>query len=106
MGEIGLSAVPERAGLLTVKGTAELIFENFDQYDKWGADSTAKMEIIATGASGESLTYTMEKTRIIQATPHMSGRDRLIGPIEFESIYNDENTENLVTTLVNGDTVP
>lgn len=107
MGETGLSVQPERSGSLKVTGSAELIFEDFTEYAKWGSDTPVKMEVICTGPSGVSLKYEMTKTRITQITPHMSGRDRLTATMEWEAIYDsDAEVESLVVTLVNGDDAP
>lgn len=107
LGTSGLSREPDRSGILKVTGSMEVIFENTsDFYQYFDGATNVPIVITATGDSPRVLTYDMQQCRITQATPHMTGRERLVATIEFESIFNNASSENLQITLTNNRATP
>ncbi len=106
LGSAVLSREPDRSGILKVTGSAEFIYEDNTVFNWFDGTSVVPIVITATGASPRVLTYTMSKCRITQATPHMSGRERLVGTLEFESYFNDASSENLQIALTNNNATP
>jgi hypothetical protein len=97
----------DRTGVLRVTGTAEILFEDMTQYQKFDGSTNVSISVEAVGTGDSAnmyLTYLMQKCKLTQATPHMSGRERLASTLTWESVWNDANTENLVVKLGNSDT--
>lgn len=105
LGATNLAKEPDRSDVLKVTASVEVLFDSFTQYQKFQDDDDVAVEIVATNGT-ESLTYTMSKCRITQATPHMAGRERLKATYEITSYYNSTATENLQIELVNNDSTP
>ena len=104
LGSKVLGREPVRNGVLKVTWSAEVIFEDFTAYyNKF--DGVTDVDVAAACTNGtETITYNMDKCRILQATPPVSGRDRLKATLEGESFYNTDATENLQVLVVNTET--
>ena len=104
LGSKVLGREPVRNGVLRVTFTADAVFENFTAfYDSFDGVSDVDVQISSSNGT-ESIIYNFNKCRILQATPAVSGRDRLIATIEGESFYNTDATENVEVVLLNTDT--
>jgi hypothetical protein len=99
LGETTLNTEPDRTAVLRVTGSADIIFDSWTEYNLF-ANATDTSISVTSADSTYSLTYEMNKCRVTQATPHLSGRDRLRATIEWESFYNTDATENLKITVV------
>jgi hypothetical protein len=87
-------------------GTVEAYFSSWtDFYNSFDGSSVVDVAIKASRTS-ESLTYNLNKCRILQATPHAAGRERLIATVEFESYHDTTATESMQVVLVNNDATP
>lgn len=102
LGSTALAAEPDRNGVLRVTGSAELFMTNMS-FSNLDDGSTDQAIVIASVNNTHSLTYTMNKCRITQSTPHNSGRDRLIQTVTWEAFYNAAADENFQIQLVNSD---
>lgn len=105
LGSTSLAKEPDRAGVLRVTGSVEVLFDDFTQYTKFDGSTDVDVQIVATNTT-ESITYNMNKCRLSQATPAVEGRERLSATYEFESIYDTDATENVQIVLVNNDSTP
>jgi len=105
LGSTTLAKEPDRSDVIKVTASVEVLFDSFAQYQKFQDDDDVDVEIVSTNGT-ESLTYNLNKCRITQATPHMSGRERLKATYEITSFYNSDATENLQIVLVNNDSTP
>jgi hypothetical protein len=95
----------DRTGVLRVTGTAEVLFENMTQYAKYDGATQVSISVECdAGASSDSyLKYIMENCKLTQATPHMSGRERLASTLTWESVWASDAQENLQVLLGNDD---
>lgn len=105
LGSTTIGAEPDRNGVLKVTGQAEVAFSTTTDYDKFIAGADVDVQIIATNTT-QSLTYNMDKCRLLQATPHINARERLLATYQWEAFYNSDATENFQVVLVNGDATP
>ena len=105
LGSTGLGAEPDRSVVLKVSASIDLLFDDFTEYDKFSAESDVDIQIVADNGT-ESLTYNLDKCRILSATPAVSGRERLTSTLDVEAFYNSDATENLQIVLANNDATP
>ena len=89
---------------LAVGGDVTVLFEDTTQYAKWDGATDVDVQIAITNGV-DSLTFNMNKTRLTQTTPHMTGRERLKGTYNFLSYFDAVATENLQAILVNSDAI-
>jgi hypothetical protein len=106
LGTVGLAREPQRSGVQRVTFTAEVLFENLTEfYNLFDGSTVVDVQLDANNGLATTLerswTYDMAKCLITQATPHMSGRDRVLATVEGESYYDSASTQNVVVTLVN-----
>jgi len=105
-GSTAFVAEPDRNGEMTATAQLEMYFDSTTQYAKFAAASDVDVAIAAVVSANEKITYNIDKARILQATPHNSGRDRLVGTFVLEGYFNTTGTENIQTVLINADTTP
>ena len=106
LGSTSLSKEPDRSGVLKVTGTMEALFENFtDFYNQFDGVSVVDIAIRASDTT-HSLAVNLNKSRLIQPTPHNNARERLVATIEFESYKDTTSTENIQFILGNDDATP
>jgi len=105
LGSTSLDKEPDRSDVMKVTASVEVLFDSFTQYAKFQNDSDVDVAIEVTNGT-ESLTYNLNKCRLTQATPHMSGRERLKATYEITSYYDTDATENLQIVLTNNDSTP
>lgn len=108
LGTLGLSREPIRSGALKVSGSIEALYTDNDQSEAWdlGEDVEIIIEVAVGAQPNYKIQYKLAKGRLTQATPHLSGRDRLAATYEFVSIYNTGATQNCLVTLTNQDATP
>ncbi|RMF18884.1 MAG: hypothetical protein D6760_13545 [Deltaproteobacteria bacterium] len=105
LGSTTLSKEPDRSDVLKVTATAEVLFDSFTQYSKFQSGADVDVQIKSDNGT-ESITYNLNKCRITSATPHVSGRERLVATYEITSYYDTTATENIQVVLVNNDATP
>lgn len=104
LGSKVLGREPIRNGVLKATFTADIVMEDFTSfYNQYDGATDVDVTAVCTNST-ESITYNMNNVRILQATPGVSGRDRLIATVEGESYYDTDATENIQVIAVNSDT--
>lgn len=100
-------AEPDRNGDLAWTSELEMYLNSATQteYAKFTSQADVDVEVkITQGAN--SLTYNLDKVRILQATPHKSGRERPFIRFSLKSMFNSTATENCQIVLVNDNAEP
>jgi len=104
LGSTTIAREPVRNGVLKCTFSADIVFEDFTSfYDYFDGTTTLDTQIVSTNGT-ESLTYNFDSCRILQATPAVSGRDRLVATVEGESFYTSDAVENMQVIAINSDT--
>ena len=98
-------AEPDRNGDLVARASLTMYFLNTTEYAKFASQADVDLEVTVTQGS-YSLVYNMNKCRILQATPHKSGRDRLLATFNLEGFYDAAATENCQVVLTNNTATP
>lgn len=107
LGQTTFGREPDRSDVLKVTLTVDALFDNFtDLYSKFPAGSTDLDVSVQAAETTSSLTYNLDKCRILKATPHAAGRERLKATYELEAFFNSAVTENLQIVLLNNDATP
>lgn len=105
LGSTVLAYEPDRSDVLKVSGSCEVYFADWTQYNKF-VNATDVDITLKSAMTSYSVTYNLDKARIISGTPHNSGRERLAVTYEFETYFNTTATENVQIVLVNADATP
>lgn len=96
---------PDRNGDLIARAEIEVYFQNTTEYAKFASQADVDVEIKVTQGAN-SITYNLDKCKLLQATPHKSGRERLFGRFQVESQYSSAALENCQIVLVNDNATP
>ena len=102
LGATAMSTQPESSDTLNITGEVTAVFADQGEYDANYAtdDTVSDIQIIATNAT-ESMTINMNKTLVTQATPHMTGRERLTAKYVWGAYFDTTATDAMQVVLIN-----
>ena len=106
LGQTTVGLEPDRSGALKITATMEGFFTNWTAFYN---DFSAFNDVdIAIGASNdtEGILYNIDKAKILQATPHNEGRDRLVATVEIEGYHSTTAVPGIQIIVSNNDTNP
>lgn len=106
LGQTTFGLEPDRSGALKVTATMEGFFQNFTAfYNDFSAFADVDIAIGANNGT-EGILYNLDRCKILQATPHMQGRDRLMATVEIESYFSTDAVPAIQIIVSNNDTNP
>lgn len=91
------------SGLLISTGNVQTRTSDFTQFDKLiaGSDVDIAAVLSSPGAAPEALTMNFDRSKLIDATPPVEGKQRLVTDIQWQSYRNNAATENIQCVVVN-----
>ena len=101
LGSIEFGKEPTENDVLAVSGDVTVYFEDLVQYNKFDTLADVDIQIKVTDTASRDLEFNLNKCRLTEATPAVSGRERLMATYNFVSYYDTDATENLQIVLKN-----
>jgi hypothetical protein len=101
LGSTAIAKQPDDSGVLAVAGDFEVYFDSMTEYNKFAAHTTVDVQCVADSGGDETLTINCNQCKLLQGTPHIDARNRIMAPFSFSSFFDTVATENLQAIVVN-----
>lgn len=107
LGSTTFALQPQDSDVFSIEGSVGGIWTDQTVYDKYISQATVDIQVAAAidGAPPEAMTINFDAAKIIQATPHITGRERLPGPFTFEAFSTGVTATDPIQTVVVNDQV-
>jgi len=105
LGATTMGTSPQSSGVLAVSGEFTLLVTDLVEYAHFVDRADHDVSLECATAGDEAAVFNMNICKLTQATPHVSGRDRLEATISFVSYFDTTATGNIQTVITNDDEV-
>ena len=101
LGATALAKKPADSDVLAVSGNCEVYFDSMTQYNKFSGHSDVDVQLDCDSGGDEQLTINLDVCKLLQGTPHVDGRNRLVCPFQFQATYDGTALSNVQVVTIN-----